>query len=638
MGSKADVSRKATPSLEEIHSSVPIPQRWWRRFLAFSGPAFMVSVGYMDPGNWGTDLSAGSKYGHRLIWVLLMSNLMALLLQGLAVRLGVVAGRDLAQACRESYPRRTVFGLWVLTEIAIAATDLAEVIGTIIALKLLFNIPYMIGLAIAATDTLLLLALQRRGVRLLELLTLVLVAVIAGSFVVEIVLARPDWAGVLRGFTPGLDPNDSHGSLYVAIAMLGATVMPHNLYLHSALVQTRAFPQTPEGKRFACKYNLLDSTLALNGAFFINAAILVLAATTFDTEVERLQTAHELLLPIWGGTASVLFALALLASGQSSTLTGTLAGQVVMEGFVRLRVRPWVRRLITRLAAIVPALVVIALASANEGDAKAVDERLMQLLVLSQAVLSFQLPFAIVPLVQFTSDRRRMGEFASPPWLKGLAWLCAVLVVGLNVVLIGMYMGDWASGIANAGWHPLWIYATVGTVALGLAAFLVWVTLYPHYRRREAALPPLIVPELPAVRYQRIGVAVEFTAADSAVLAQAASVARVHQAPLLLIHVVEGPGADFYGPATDDQESRADRLRMGELVNHLLMEGLQADGVLGYGDPPGELVRLARERQLDLLVLGTHGHRFFADLALGQTVAPVLHRLQIPILVVPSQS
>ncbi|HEY7153372.1 MAG TPA: Nramp family divalent metal transporter [Gemmataceae bacterium] len=626
-----------SPSLEEIHSSVPIPRRWWRRFLAFSGPAFMVSVGYMDPGNWGTDLEGGSKFGHRLLWVLLMSNMMALLLQGLAARLGVVAGRDLAQACRESYPRRTVFGLWLLTEIAIAATDLAEVIGTIIALKLLFGLPYLIGLAIAATDTLLLLALQRRGVRLLELLTLGLVAVIAGSFIMEMVLARPDWAAVLRGFAPGLDANDRTGSLYVAIAMLGATVMPHNLYLHSALVQTRAFPQTNGGKRLACKYNLLDLTLALNGAFFINAAILVLAATKFEHEVKTLQKAHELIgSSVWGGyLAGVLFAVALLASGQSSTLTGTLAGQVVMEGFVRLRVRPWVRRLLTRLAAIVPALVVLSLASAG-GEGESVDEHLLHLLVLSQAILSFQLPFAIIPLVQFTSERRRMGEFANPPWLKGLAWLCAVVVVSLNGVLIWMSVGEWAEAAEGTGWHPLWIYGSVGPLAVALAGFLLWVTLYPHYHPREAGPSPLAVPELSAVRYQRIGVAVEFAGGDNAVLAQAAAVARMHHAPLLLIHVVEGPGADFYGSATDDQESRTDRQRMGELTEHLKRQGLGAEGVLGYGEPAAELVRLARERQLDFLVLGTHGHRFFADLALGQTVSPVLHRLQIPILVVPT--
>jgi manganese transport protein len=628
------------PSLEEIHRSVPIPRRWWKRFLAFSGPAFMVSVGYMDPGNWGTDLQAGSAFGHRLLWVLLMSNLMALLLQGLASRLGIVAGRDLAQACRDSYPRRTVFVLWLLTEIAIAATDLAEVIGTIIALKLLFNVPYLLGLAIAATDTFLLLALQRRGVRLLELLTLALVGVIAVSFFIEIVLARPDWAAVLRGFAPALDPAEPTKSLYVAIAMLGATVMPHNLYLHSALVQTRAFPKTPDGKRLACKYNLLDSALALNGAFFINAAILVLAVATFFTrgkEVEKLTDAYHLLGEIWGTTlASVLFAVALLASGQSSTLTGTLAGQVVMEGFVRLRLRPWMRRLLTRLAAIVPALLVLSLASGAEAAEETIDGRLFDLLVLSQAVLSFQLPFAIIPLVQFTSDRRRMGDFANPTWMKGLAWLCAAIVVGLNVVLIGMQMKDWAGDVQETGRSSLWIYGTVGPLAAALAGFLLWVMLYPHYRYRVSRAAPLPVPELPAVRYHRIGVAVEFTGGDAAVLTQAAAVARLHEAPLLLIHVVEGPGADYYGAATDDQESRTDRQRIGELAKHLQAEGLHAEGELGYGEPPTELVRIARESKLDLLVLGTHGHRFLADLALGRTVSPVLHRLQIPILVVPN--
>ncbi len=620
-------------SLEEIHGSVPIPgPSWWRRFLAFSGPAFMVSVGYMDPGNWGTDLQAGSAYGHRLLWVLLMSNLMALLLQGLATRLGVVTGRDLAQACRESYPRPTAFALWILCEVAIAATDLAEVIGTIIALKLLFGLPYLLGLAVAACDTFLLLALQRRGVRLLELLTLGLVGVIAVSFAIEIGLARPDWAAVVRGFVPGLDPAKPVGSLYTAIAMLGATVMPHNLYLHSALVQTRAFPQTPSGKRLACRYNLFDSLLALNGAFFINAAILVLAAATFSSEVKGLTEAHALLSQVWGTSlASVLFAVALLASGQSSTLTGTLAGQVVMEGFVQLRVRPWVRRLVTRLAAILPALLVLSLVGNDE-------QVLLQLLVLSQAILSFQLPFAILPLVQFTSDRQRMGSFASGAALKVCAWTCAALVVGLNVVLIVLQMGEWAEATEAAGWNPLWIYGTLGPVALVLATFLVWVGLYPYRGRRAAAAPLPAAPALPGVRYRHIGVAVELTGGDDAVLVQAAEMARLHAAPLLLIHVVEGPVAAYYGEATDDQESRSDRAGMAALVEHLRQAGLEAEGILGYGEPAGELVRLCRERGLDFLVMGTHGHRFLADLALGQTVAPVLHRLAIPVLVVPNAS
>jgi manganese transport protein len=661
----------APRSLDEIHASVPIPRTWWRRFLAFSGPALLVSVGYMDPGNWGTDLSAGSQFGYRLIWVLLASNLMALLLQTLATRLGVVTGRDLAQACRETYPRGTAVGLWVLTEVAIAATDLAEVIGTIIGLKLLFGVPYLWGLVIAAGDTFLLLAVQRRGIRLLELLTLALVGVIAGSFVFEIVLARPDWAGVVRGFVPGLDPANYRESLYVAIGMLGATVMPHNLYLHSALVQTRDFARTDGGKRLACRYNFFDSLLALNGAFFINSAILVLAAASFGHKVESLTEAHTLLHLVWGvQAASVLFAVALLASGQSSTMTGTLAGQVVMEGFVRLRVRPWVRRLVTRCAAILPALVVLtlfgshtqedvhktaaavtvplagsnvlesaALAAAGQDAWKIdpVDRRLMELLVLSQVTLSFQLPFAIIPLVQFTSDRRRMGAFANGPLVKVLAWVSGALVVGLNVVLIGMQAAEWAGDVAEAGWHPLWVYGTVGPLAVAVGAFLVWVAAYPYLRpRAPAPAAPPALPELPAVRYGRIGVAVEFTEADGPVLVQASALARAHGAPLVLIHVVEGPVAAFYGAATDDQESRADRAALAGLVGQLRGQGLEAGGVLGYGSPPEELVRLAGEEKLDLLVVGTHGHRFLADLALGRTVSPVLHRLTIPVLVVPS--
>jgi manganese transport protein len=632
-------------SLEEIHSSVPIPRSWWRRFLAFSGPAFLVSVGYMDPGNWGTDIEAGSKFGYRLLWVLLMSNLMAILLQTLATRLGVVSGRDLAQACRENYPRPTAAALWVLCEIAIAACDLAEVIGTVIALKLLFNLPYLAGLAVAAADTFLLLALQRRGVRLLELVTLGLVAVIAGSFCIEIGLARPDWAEVVRGFFPGLDtssPEFFRDSLYVAIGMLGATVMPHNLYLHSALVQTRAFPQTPEGKRLACKYNLFDSLLALNGAFFVNAAILILSVSTFflyQKEVETLQDAHALLGTVWGTTlASGLFAVALLASGQSSTLTGTLAGQVVMEGFVRLRLRPWVRRLVTRSVALLPAVLVIGLTGhAGVLGAKSVDKHLLDLLVFSQVILSFQLPFAIVPLVHSTSDRRRMGEFASRGWLKILAWSCAAVVVALNVVLIGLQIDKWAKEITEAGGEPLWLYGTVVPVALGLLGFLGYITLYPLWGRREEAPRPLVAPELPRVHYRHIGVAVEFEGTDEAVLGQALSLARAHGAELVAIHVVEGTGAAFYGPSADDQESRKDRSRMVELVAHLRQGGLPVRGVLGYGLPADELIRIARGEQLDLLVLGSHGHRFWADLALGSTVSPVLHHLAIPILVVPNR-
>ena len=640
MGS-ADLPSVSPYSLEDIHSSVPIPRTRWRRFLAFSGPAFLVSVGYMDPGNWGTDLEAGSKFGYRLLWVLLLSNLMAVLLQTLATRLGVVTGQDLAQACRAAYPRRAVVGLWALSEIAIAATDLAEVIGAVIALKLLFGLSYVWGLLVVAGDTFLLLALQRRGVRVLERVTLLLVAVIAGSFVGEIWMAGPDWGSVLGGFVPGLDASDLgrlRGCLYAAIGMLGATVMPHNLYLHSALVQTRSFPPTPEGKRLACRYNFFDSMLALNGAFFVNAAILVLAVTTFYNHGEKFETleqAHDLLGSVWGTTlASVLFAVALLAAGQSSTLTGTLAGQVVMEGFVRLRIRPWVRRLVTRSIAIVPALAVVGLA--GQGGDEVAGERMLGLLVFSQAVLSFQLPFAIVPLVQFTGDARRMGGFASGRWLNVLAWGCAAAVAALTAGLLGLTLAEWAATAGEAGWSPWWVYGASAPVALAGIGFLAWVALYPMFGRREEARPTTPTPALPGVRYRRVGVAVEFVPGDEAVLTQAAALARDHGAEVVLLHVVEGTGAEVYGAAADDLESRSDRARIGELASHLRGQGLTASAALGYGAPARELLRLAGEQGLDLLVLGTHGHRLLGDLALGQTVAPLLHRSPIPILVVPT--
>jgi manganese transport protein len=634
-------------SLEEVHGSVALPKSRWRRMLAFAGPAFLVSVGYMDPGNWGTDLEAGSRYGYRLLWVLLMSNLMAILLQSLATRLGVATGRDLAQACRENYPRPTSIGLWILCEIAIASCDLAEVIGTIIALKLLFGLPYLGGLAVAAMDTLLLLAMQKRGMRLLELLTLMLIGVIAVSFFVQIGWANPEWGEVVRGFVPGLpgaNATEQSRSLYLAIGILGATVMPHNLYLHSALVQTRAFRPTPDGKREAIRYNLLDSAIALNGAFLVNAAILIVAGAKFGgKEVSSLQDAHRLLHEVLGtALAPILFAIALLASGQSSTFTGTLAGQVVMEGFIDFRLRPWVRRLLSRCLALLPALFVVVLAG-GEGvthfgrEVGEVDQSLLTLLVFSQVVLSFQLPFAIFPLIHFTSDKRGMGEFALRGLWKALAWVCGIVVVGLNAVYLALSVGDWGEAAGKLGWNPLLVYIGVGAVAAGLAVFLTWITLYPMLRRRPVPATAVRVPVLAPVRYRRIGVAVEFVPADDVVLAQATALARIHSAELVAVHVVEGPLAALHGASSDDRESRDDRVRITALVDHLQSENLRADGALGYGNPPEELVRIVKDRNIDLLVVGSHGHRFLADLALGRTVAPILHDLTIPVLVVPTR-
>ena len=424
---------RATPSLSEVYRSIPVSGAgWFRKMVAFAGPGYLVAVGYMDPGNWATDLAGGSKYGYTLLSVILISNLMAILLQGLSCKLGIVTGRDLAQACRGHYSRPVSFALWVLCEIAIAACDLAEVIGTAIALNLLFGIPLTWGIIITALDVMIILMLQQRGFRMLEALVITLVATVGACFLFEIIISRPDMAGIAAGFVPSASILTDPGQLYIAIGILGATVMPHNLYLHSSIVQTRRYDESFAGKKEAIKYAFIDSTIALSIALLINAAILIVAAATFhtsgNTEVAEIQDAYKLLTPLLGvGAASTVFALALLASGQNSTLTGTLAGQIVMEGFLDIRLQPWLRRLITRAIAIVPA-VIVSVMFGDSGTAK--------LLILSQVILSLQLSFAVFPLVMFTSDKLKMGAFVNPRWLKGLAWCVASVIAMLNVWLL----------------------------------------------------------------------------------------------------------------------------------------------------------------------------------------------------------
>ncbi|MBL0891398.1 MAG: Nramp family divalent metal transporter [Gemmatimonadaceae bacterium] len=431
---------RLAPSLSEVHRSVEVHgATWFRKLLAFAGPGYLVAVGYMDPGNWATDLAGGSRFGYALLSVILLSNLMAVLLQGLASKLGIVTGRDLAQACRDHYSPRVAFALWVLCELAIAACDLAEVIGTAIALNLLFDIPLPWGIAITAFDVMIVLWLQNRGFRLLEALVIALVAVVGGCFIFELFIARPDLGEVARGFVPSTDIVRNPEMLYIAIGILGATVMPHNLYLHSSIVQTRKYEESAEGKREAVRFAFLDSTIALTFALFINAAILIVAAATFhtsgNTQVAEIQDAYQLLTPLLGvAGASTVFALALLASGQNSTLTGTLAGQIVMEGFLDLRIRPWLRRLITRAIAIVPAAIV-AILYGESGTAK--------LLVFSQVVLSLQLSFAVFPLVRFTSDRVKMGEFVNSPVLRITAYVVATVIASLNVWLLVQTVTEW---------------------------------------------------------------------------------------------------------------------------------------------------------------------------------------------------
>ncbi len=430
--------QRTSPSLPESHRTVLIAPGagFWRKLLAFSGPGYLVAVGYMDPGNWATDLAGGSAFGYSLLSIILLSNLMAILLQALCARLGIVTGRDLAQACRDHYSRPVSFGLWILCELAISACDLAEVIGSAIALNLLFGIPIVFGVCITALDVLAVLYLQNKGFRYIEALVVVLILTIGGCFLLEIIFAKPNLADVFAGFVPTSQIVTHREMLYIAIGILGATVMPHNLYLHSSVVQTRKYEQTSAGKSEAIKFATIDSSVALMFALFINAAILIIAAATFHNHgqhrVAEIQEAYKLLSPMLGlPVASALFAFALLASGQNSTLTGTLAGQIVMEGFLNIRLRPWLRRLITRLIAIVPAVIAAAFFGAT-GTAK--------LLLLSQVVLSMQLAFAVIPLVLFTSDRRKMGKFASPGWLQALAWVVAATIVALNV----KYLADWS--------------------------------------------------------------------------------------------------------------------------------------------------------------------------------------------------
>jgi manganese transport protein len=421
-------------SLPEVHGSIAVPHDagFWRKLFAFAGPGYLVAVGYMDPGNWATDLAGGARYGYTLLSVVMVSNLIAILLQALAARLGIASGRDLAQACRDHYSRPVTIALWLICELAIAACDLAEVIGSAIALNLLFGLPMIWGVCITALDVLVVLYLQNHGFRYVEALVIGLIVAIAGSFAIELYLARPDFAAVAAGFIPRASVVTDPNQLYIAIGILGATVMPHNLYLHSSIVQTRKYRDDVESKREAIRFATIDSSVALMFALFINAAILVMAAAAFHGSgheaVADIGDAYQLLSPLLGTKmASILFAVALLCSGQNATLTGTLAGQIVMEGFINIRLRPWLRRLITRLIAIVPAIIVVALYG-ERGTG--------QLLILSQVILSLQLSFAVIPLVIFTNDADKMGPFASPWWVKAMAWPVAIVIAALNAYLL----------------------------------------------------------------------------------------------------------------------------------------------------------------------------------------------------------
>ncbi|SEW33563.1 Nramp family divalent metal transporter [Chitinophaga arvensicola] len=618
----------SSASLSEVHQSVETSGKSkWKKIFAFFGPAYLVSVGYMDPGNWATDLAGGSQYGYKLLWVLLMSNLMALLLQSLSARLGIVRGRDLAQANRETYPPVVNFILYVLAEIAIAATDLAEVLGMAIGIQLLTGLPLIWGVSLTVLDTFLLLVLQRYGIRKMEGFIITLVAIVGASFLVELILVKPQMNEVVKGFIPTIPDNTA---LYIAIGIIGATVMPHNLYLHSALVQTRKIKRDDAGIKQAIKMNFIDSTIALNLAFLVNAAILILAAAVFfksgRTDVAEIQDAHKLLDQLLGSKlAPILFAVALIAAGQSSTVTGTLAGQIVMEGYLRLRINPWLRRLITRLLAIIPALLVIIIAG---------DEEVGALLVFSQVLLSLQLGFAIIPLIHFVSDKKTMGIFAIKPVTKIFSWLVTILLVYLNMRMVLSEVVDYMSGTNNVFVDGLILIACAGFVVL-----LLITIIYPlrsRYREDAAAgihTTQVSLGEMETPAYHRIAMALDFSPRDKDIVTNAIAHGNEHT-QYILIHIVESASAKYFGKDSDDLETRRDQEQLDTYIALLKSRNINAKGVLGFRRRAREIARIVHEEKADFLVLGGHGHKGFKDWLYGETANQVRHEVKIPVLVV----
>jgi manganese transport protein len=615
-------------SLSDVHGSVEVNSTGprWKQIFSFFGPAYLVSVGYMDPGNWATDIAGGSQFGYRLLWVLLMSNLMALLLQGLSARLGIVRGRDLAQANRETYPRLVNFCLYILAEIAITACDLAEVLGMAIGIQLLTGLPLIYGVAITALDTFLLLFLQKMGMRRMEVFILSLIAVVGISFFIEIFLAKPDLGEISKGLLPSLPGS---AALYVAIGIIGATVMPHNLYLHSALVQTRKIKREEGHIRQALRLNLWDSTIALNMAFLVNAAILILAGAVFfksgRTEVASISEAHKLLSPLLGTRlASILFAVALIAAGQSSTITGTLAGQIVMEGYLRLRINPILRRLITRLLAIIPAVVVIWIS----GEAK-VD----QLLVFSQVVLSLQLGFAVIPLIHFVSDKKKMGIFRIKITTRFFAWMIALLLLYLNMKLVL----EEGHHLFETQGYVIWKILSV-LVLLGAVVLLLYILLHPWVSSPEEKNITLHgeeqnISKLEIPRFRKVAIALDFSPKDEKLLAFAIGQGGT-ESNYILIHVVESASARMLGKQSDDLETRTDQERLNNYQHSLEQNNCRSITRLGYIHRTKEIVRIVKEEGADMLVIGAHGHTGLKDFIYGETVNTVRHELKIPVLIV----
>ena len=623
-------SKAPDTSLSEVHNSIdPTKARSpWRKIAAFFGPAYLVSVGYMDPGNWATDLAGGSQFGYKLLWVLLMSNLMALLLQSLSARLGIVQGRDLAQCNREVYPRGVNFILYILAEIAIAACDLAEVLGMAVGLNLLLGIPLLWGVIITFADTLLLLYLQKLGMRKMEAFIITLVAIIGSCFLLEMFFAKPDMGELAKGFIPSI-PNNT--ALYIAIGIIGATVMPHNLYLHSALVQTRKINRDDNSIRKAIKFNVIDSAVALNMALFVNAAILILAAAVFFTSgnqhVAALKDAHQLLAPMLGNTwASHLFAIALIAAGQSSTVTGTLAGQIVMEGYLRLRINPWARRLLTRMLAIVPAVLVIMIMG---------EEMVDSMLVFSQVLLSMQLAFAVIPLIHFVSDKKRMGIFTIKPLTKTAAWLIAAVIVVLNLKLVYETALDWIAATDSTALKGLIIFGELGLVAL-----LGITLIYPFIlRSREAtSIDVHEKVEMDTLQttiskpFKKIALALDYSDKDQKVIQYAIQLGN-YETEYTLIHIVESAQARMMEDQAKDYETIKDKEQLYRYVKFFTDRQHKAEGLLGFKDRAKEIARIVKETDSDLLIVGSHGHKNIKDLIFGETINSVRHMIEVPVFI-----
>lgn len=616
-------------SLSEVHESIGTQNRkGWKRILAFLGPAYLISVGYMDPGNWATDIAGGSQFGYQLIWVLLMSNLIALLLQSLSARLGIVGGVDLAQASKNAYPSWANFPLYILAEIAIAACDLAEIIGMAIGLNLLFGMPLIWGISITIFDTLLLLFLIRHGMRTLELFVVSMVFIIGVSFLVEMLIVEPVYGDVIKGLVPSA-LNGS--SLYIAIGIIGATVMPHNLYLHSSLVQTRKFDRSIQGIKSAIKFNFIDTFVALNLAFFVNAAILVLAAAAFYVNgyhnIAEIQDAYLLLEHIFGKSAPTLFAIALIAAGQSSTITGTLAGQIIMEGHINLRIQPWLRRLITRLIAIIPAFFTILYY--GEGA-------LGELLVLSQVVLSLQLGFAVIPLIHLNSDKKLMGQFAIKTWVKVLAWISSSVIIYLNIHLVYDEISSWLNtGEVN----KTVVYALIIPLALACFALLLYIFLHPlivKRKERNLSVPhgqALGYTKNTTLNYNHIGITTDFSQKDQKIIDNAL-LQGGKDAKYTFIHVVETAAARYHGKNALDHETILDEENLKKYADDLAALGYIADYKIGYGGTAAAIAKIVNESGIDFLVMGAHGHKGFKDVAFGTTVESVRHKIKIPVLIV----